>query len=256
MCINRIHLFTDFIKNHNFDISFKSKVMNKLNCIIIEDEPIAKLTIEKLCSNHELLQLNGSFASGLDAINYLKENPTDLLLLDVQMPDMKGWELLDQLAYIPIVIVISANKENAFDAFQYKVADFIEKPITQTLLNAALLKAYAQFEERKRLQSNREMYVKSNGKLVRIEFRSIYYVENLADYLKIVTEDSSHVIYCTLKQLESRLPSKYFLKIHRSYIINLSKIQFIQDNDVSVNNLLIPIARSQKSEFLDRLNIL
>lgn len=230
--------------------------MNSLSCIIIEDEILAKKSLENLCGKNDLLQVKSSFDNSTDALNFLKENPVDLIFLDIEMPDMKGWELLDKLSYTPIVIVISANKDYAFDAFQYKVADFIEKPISLVTLDAALLKANAQYESRKLLRNNNEMYIKANGKLVRVEFAEISYIENLADYVKIYTSDSNYVIYCTMKHLESRLPSTTFLKIHRSYIINLSKIQFIEDNDVSIDGKLIPIARSQKTEFLERLNML
>lgn len=230
--------------------------MKELTCIVVEDEPISRKSLENLCNKNELLNLKGGFENGTKALEFLKDNPVDLLLLDIEMPDMKGWELLDSLSYIPLVIVISANKEYAYDAFQYKVADFIPKPISPISLNLALAKATEQYENRKKLQNNNEMYIKANGKLVRIEFASILFIENLADYVKIYTTQSSHVIYCTMKHLENRLPSDRFMKIHRSYIINLSKIEYIEDTDLSVNGRLIPIARSQKSELLEKLNLL
>jgi DNA-binding LytR/AlgR family response regulator len=230
--------------------------MGILNCVIIEDEILSRKSLENLCSKNEKLNVQGSFENGKDALDYLHENPVELLFLDIEMPDMKGWELLDSLSYIPLVVVISANKEYAYDAFKYNVTDFIEKPISVANLNAALLKVNEQHEARKKMQSNKEMYIKANGKLVRIEFDQIMYIENLADYVKICLANTSHVIYCTMKHLESRLPSKDFMKVHRSYIINMSKINFIEDNDISIDNKLIPIARSQKTELLDRLNLL
>ena len=230
--------------------------MKDLSCIVVEDEAITRKLLENLCKKNDLLSFKQSFENGTTAIEYLKENPVDLILLDVEMPDMKGWELLDSLSYIPLVIVISSNKEYAYDAFQYKVADFIPKPVTPATLDSALVKAMAQYENRKQLQSANEVYVKANGKLVRLDYNHIFYIENLADYVKIFTTQTNHVIYCTMKHLENRLPSDRFMKIHRSYIINLSKIEFIEDNDLSINGKLIPIARSQKSELLERLNLL
>jgi DNA-binding LytR/AlgR family response regulator len=129
------------------------------------------------------------------------------------------------LSYIPLVVVISANKEYAYDAFKYNVTDFIEKPISVTNLNAALLKVNEQHEARKRMQNNKEMNIKANGKLVRIEFNQLLYIENLADYVKIRLANTSHDIFFTMKLLESRLLSEDFMKVHRSSIINTSKIK-------------------------------
>lgn len=230
--------------------------MKELTCIVVEDEAISRRLLENICVKNESLSYKGGFENGTDAIAFLKENPVDLILLDVEMPDMKGWELLDSLSYTPLVIVISSNKEYAYDAFQYKVADFIPKPITLVSFNAAMVKVYEQYESRRVLQNTNEIYIKANGKLVRLELNSILFIENLADYVKIVTTQTSYVIYCTIKHLESRLPADRFMKIHRSYIINLSKIDFIEDNDLSINARLLPIARSQKSELLEKLNLL
>lgn len=230
--------------------------MKDLSCIVVEDEAITRKLLENLCKKNDILNFKQSFENGTTAIEYLKENPVDLILLDVEMPDMKGWELLDSLSYIPLVIVISSNKEYAYDAFQYKVADFIPKPVTQSTLDSALVKALSQHESRKQLQTASEIYVKANGKLVRLDFEHIYYIENLADYVKIFTTQTNHVIYCTMKHLESRLPSDRFMKIHRSYIINLNKIEYIEDSDLSIQGKLIPIARSQKAELLEKLNLL
>lgn len=230
--------------------------MNKMTCIIVEDEPLARKSLEKLCSTKDNIALKGTFENGQSALSFLKDNPVDLLFLDIEMPDMMGWELLDSLPYIPMVIVISANKEYAFDAFQYKVADFIQKPVSSNLLDAALQKVEVQAQSRVQLQNNNEIYIKSNGKLFRIELFKILYIENLADYVKIFTTETNHVIYCTMKHLEMRLPSSQFLKVHRSYIINLNRIEYVEDNDIFIAGKLIPIARSQKADFLDRLNLL
>lgn len=230
--------------------------MKQHTCIIVEDEPLSRKSLEKLCSKNENILLKGVFENGTSALEFLKENPVDLLFLDIEMPDMKGWELLDSLSYIPLVVVISANKEYAYDAFQYKVADFIPKPISSITLQNALLKVNEQYDNRKILQSSNDIFIKANGKLVRIAFNDLMYVENLADYVKIYTSKTSYVIYCTMKHLESRLPSEKFMKIHRSYIINLEKIEYIDDNEVFVHERIIPIARSQKSDLLEHLNLL
>jgi DNA-binding LytR/AlgR family response regulator len=116
--------------------------------------------------------------------------------------------------------------------------------------------AVNQYESRKQLQKSNEIYVKANGKLLRLDYDHIFYIENLADYVKIYTSNVNHVIYCTMKHLENRLPSNRFMKVHRSYIINLSKIEYIEDNDLNIQGKLIPIARSQKSELLEKLNLL
>jgi len=119
--------------------------------VIIEDEILSRKSLENLYSKNEKLNVQGSFENGKDALEFLHTNPIELLFLDIEMPDMKGWELLDSLSYIALVVVISANKEYAYDACKYNVTDFIEKPISVTNLNAALLKVNEQHEARKRM---------------------------------------------------------------------------------------------------------
>lgn len=229
----------------------------KLSCIIVEDDELATTLLSRWCQKHEDLELKGCFENGVSAIEFLKEESVDLVFLDIELSDMKGWELLDQLAYRPCVIVTSSNKDYAVEAFAYKVADFIQKPIAPAALDISIQKVMAQQKLRNSLQaSHKEVYIKSNGKLYRIEFDKIIYIENLADYVKVFTENGNHVIYCTMKHLEKRLPSSSFVKIHRSYIINMNKINFIEDNDVMIGDRLIPLARSQKLEFLEKLNML
>ena len=230
--------------------------MKELTCIVVEDEAISRRLLEKLCNKNDYLNLQGCFETGMQALEFLLDNPVDLILLDIEMPDMKGWELLDLITYTPLVIVISANKDYAYDAFQYKVADFIEKPLSSKRLDAALIKVTQQNEQRKLLRNKNEIYVKSNGKLIRLDYNSILYFESLSNYIKIVTLSSKFVIYCSIQHIENRLPSHLFYKIHRSYIINLTKIEFIEDNSVSINGNILNIARSQKTDFLERLNLL
>jgi len=231
----------------------------RITCIIIEDEIMARKSLEKLCEKSNDLNLIESFETAELAKQYLEESNVDLLLLDIEMPGMSGIELLDNIPYIPQVIFTTSNKEYAYDAYEYDVTDFLKKPITQARFLKAIEKA---IDRNRRLNSiaissaEHEMYVKADKKYIRIPVDSIQYFENVGDYVKVVSDIGAHVIYGSLKSIDQRITHPRFLKVHRSFIVNLGRVVDIEDNTLVIDQKVIPISRAHKPILMRSINLL
>lgn len=234
-----------------------------LRCIIVDDDLMARKNLERLCLKHEALQLNGVFESAVEALDFLEQQQQniDLVFLDVEMPEMSGIELLDRSSSSPMVVFTTGNAEYAIDAFEYRAIDFLKKPITQPRFEQAISKALEtsrkekELAERARARAN-EVYVRNDGRFHRISFDDILFFENIGDYVKVKTVHGQHIIYAALKNIEDKLDDPRFLKIHRSYIINLDKIRIIEESHLYIDKTLIPISRAHKSNLMNRLRIL
>ena len=238
-----------------------------MNCIIIDDEEIARVIIEKLISNNKNLNLVASFNSPIEALKYLNQNSVDLIFLDIHMPAFTGFDLLQTLKNPPKVILISSHSNFALEAFEYNcVVDYLEKPMTQVRFDKAVDKA--------KLVSNTtiqnielpatpingdtksDLYVNIFKRLVKISFESINLIEAKGDYILIKTDKENYTVHSTLKKIEDKLPETIFLKVHRSFIINIKKIIDIEDSSVLIGKNVVPVSRSSKPELMKQLNLL
>ncbi|WP_020599091.1 LytR/AlgR family response regulator transcription factor [Spirosoma panaciterrae] len=228
-----------------------------LKCIIVDDELMARLSLQRLCEQHESLEVVAVCENATQALTILAEQPIDLIWLDVEMPGLSGFDLLDRLPVLPQVILTTIKTEYAFDAFQYQVTDYLKKPITQTRFKVAVEKVMTAMRknEQVRMVNDKAIFVKNDGRYVRVPYDSILYVENTGDYVKILTGQQSFVVYTTMKSLEEKLGGQ-FLRVHRSYIINLDKIVDIEETNLVVASKVIPISRANKPELMSRLNLL
>ena len=228
-----------------------------LTCIIVEDELMSRKSLQRLCEQNGLLELLSVFDNALSALDFLAEQEVDLIWLDVEMPGLTGFGLLEKLPSIPFVILTTSKIEYAFDAFQYNVTDYLKKPITLPRFNIAVEKVLDLHTRAKaNLDDGRqEIYIKTDGRYIRLPFETISYVENTGDYVKIFTATHTHIVYTTMKYLEEKLGTQ-FLRVHRSYIVHLGKIVDIEDNTLVVSNKVIPISRANKPELMNRLNLL
>ena len=184
-----------------------------LKTVIIDDEKIAIKSLENLCKKISTLDLKASFVDPIEALSYVTKESIDLILLDIEMPELTGLELLDKLLSLPQVIFTTSNKEYAYEAFEYEVTDFIKKPITKDRFLKSIQKAIS------RDSNLKEIYVRVDGRLVRITIDDILYFENVGDYVKVITTDKVHVINIALKHLHVKLNHPRLLKVHRSYIV-------------------------------------
>lgn len=232
--------------------------MQKLTCSIVEDDLISLKVIESMAEKTGLLKVEKTFTAPIEASNWLVANPVDILFLDMEMPELNGLDLLKTLARKPAVIVISGNAGFAIDAFEVSVVDYLLKPV----------KDYARFLQAvnkamslvnvvgKDITTGSNLFVKVDSLLQKIQIAEILWVEAAGDYIKIQTNDRSFMVYSTLKNIADKLPSNQFIRIHRSYIVNLSKISNIDATNLEVNKKIFPISASYRDELLNKINVL
>lgn len=228
-----------------------------LNCIIVDDDLMARKALEKLCEKSELLNTIGICKDAKEALNLLSKEIIDLIFLDIEMPEITGIEFLEHAVSLPQVIFTTSKTEYAFEAFNYQVTDYLKKPITYPRFQQAVEKAYAIHEKNNAYKSNaQEVYVREDGRFVRIPFDHILYFENVGDYIRVKTVSGSHIIHGTLKSIAAKLENPQFLKVHRSFIVNLSKIKDIEENTLVIEKKVIPISRANKPVLMGKLNLL
>ncbi len=227
--------------------------------ILVEDNPMEAAVIEQYCQNYDQLELVNKFTTGEEVFSFLGQNEIDLMFLDIEMPDMTGIELMDKLPYFPQIIITTSNKEYAYDAFEYEVVDFLKKPIPLPRFQKTVEKVISNHELRNKValeSAATELYVKTDGKYIRVPYSDILYFENVGDYIKVITNTGMHIIYGALKSLAERLSYPRFLKVHRSFIVNLDKIVDIEDNTLVIGKKVIPISRAHKPIIMNSINII
>ena len=234
-----------------------------MNCIIVDDDSTAKLIVAELCSKYENIYILADFSNAIDAIKFVNVNEVDLVFLDIHMPSFSGFDFIQTLKNPPKIILTTSDKNFALEAFEYQsVVDYLVKPIELDRFQKAIDKL-----DRFMLNSvsssppnesnqKKELYVNVDRRFVKINLSDINVVEAKGDYIRIKMDDKNHIVHSTLKKIEEKLPDDIFLKVHRSFIINLSKIVDIEDNSVLINQDVIPVSRSNRKELMERLNLL
>lgn len=226
-----------------------------LRCVIVEDLKVAAEYLAKCCEKSGNIEVVERFSNVADALEYLNENPVDLIFLDVEMPEATGFELLDQLVYLPKVILTTSKPEYAYSAFEYKVIDFLKKPYTYQRFTEAIGKLNT-LESPKQAPVADHLFIKSDGKLIRLDIADILFIESMGDYVKFVTKDKKYISHHTIKNLEEKVSKQHFIKVHRSYMVNISRIDDIRENFIYIQGNEIPVSKSLKPEILKRLNII
>lgn len=230
-----------------------------MKAIIVEDELMARKALENLCRKVDWLEVTGSFEDAASALDLVNEGNVELMFLDIELPGMSGLEFLEQLPYIPQVVFTTSNTDYAYEAYQYDVTDFLKKPITQHRFLKAIEKIELREHQLKAIASAsaaHEIYIKTEGKLVRLPFEDILYFENVGDYVKVVTCKENHLIHGSLKAIDQRIQNPRFIKVHRSYIVNMDKIKDIEDNTLVIDSRVIPISRAHKPILLRSISFL
>ena len=236
-----------------------------MNCIIIDDEATSRTIIGELCSSYKNLNVVEVFSNAIEAIKYLNQNKTDLIFLDIHMPDFNGFDFIRTLKDPPFIILTTSDAEFAIQAFEYDcIVDYIVKPIKPERFKKSIQKVEVKLNEKvtatttekEKLQTVDYFYVNINKRLIKIDIQSIYLVEAKGDYIYLKTDNKNYTVHSTLKKIEEKLPDHMFLKIHRSYIININKIIDIEDNSVLIEKDIVPVSRSNRPELMKRLNLL
>ncbi|HXD94667.1 MAG TPA: LytTR family DNA-binding domain-containing protein [Bacteroidia bacterium] len=234
-----------------------------MNCIIVDDNKMARTALKKLIEQVDFLNFKEECSSPVDAFNYLQENSTDLFFLDIEMPGMTGIELIKNLSIEkrPIIILITSKTEYAVEAFELNVADYIVKPVTMPRLLTALAKAKDLFDNKeKKIEPNQKdkeyIFVRSNAVLTKIKIIEITYIQALGDYVNIFTADKRYTVHITLKGMEDNLPVEKFYRLHRSYLIALDHIDKVEEGTAFIGKHPIPIGEQFKKELLKKLNLI
>ena len=232
-----------------------------MDCFIIDDEQMARDSLKWHCSKIDTLNIKGEFSNPIEAMEELEKNCPDLIFLDIHMPELTGIELLKNLTMKPKVILTTTDSSFALDSYEYDVVDYLIKPFNFPRFLKAYNKVIGQIEQVKHQsppenETANELYVNINKKLIRIPVGEVLFVEACGDYAKIKTSDSNHVVHTTMKKIIDKLPQDKFQKVHRSFIVNLSKIVDIQDNSILIEDKVIPVSRSNKQALLKRLNMI
>ncbi|GAB2799907.1 LytTR family DNA-binding domain-containing protein [Rhabdobacter roseus] len=218
---------------------------------------MARQLLEHLCAKRPELTVAGVCSSAEEALQILDRQRVELLFLDVEMPGMTGLQLLDLLPYTPHVVMTTSKTEYAFDAFQYQVVDYLKKPVTLPRFSQAVDKVLELLKSAtSQAPSPTDIYVRSDGRFIRLSLDDVLYIENIGDYVKIRTVNQSHVVHTTMKNLEEKLDPKRFLRVHRTFIVNLGRIVDIEENTLVISDKVIPISRANKAELMNRLTIL
>lgn len=232
----------------------------KLDCIIIDDEPLAIDVIAEHVEKTDFLSLKKSFTNPVQAFNYLLENRIDVIFIDIQMPDLSGIDLIKKLEYKPCVIFTTAYDQYALEGFKVDAIDYLLKPVDYPEFLKAVNKAKKWIlanNEIKSIKTDQEfLFIKSEYKIIRIELNSIKYIEGMSEYVRIHRENAKAIMsLLSLKMLQEQLPSEKFMRVHKSYIVNLNKISEIENNNILFdNNCIIPVSKMYREDFLAYVN--
>lgn len=230
-----------------------------LRCLVVDDDPLAMQVLVNCIGNTDFLTLAGTCGSAVEATSFLRSTPIDLLFLDVEMPQMSGLELVPLLPQPPPqVVLVTSHRKFAVEAFDLAVADYLVKPVSyarflqaaQTAQAAAAARLAPAPDE----QDSAFTFVKVDSKLVRINFDEVKYVEAVGDYVNILVGSRKLLIYSTMKAIEDKFPAQYFLRVHRSHLVNIDFIDAIEDNSVVVGDKYFPIGKTYAAEVSRRLN--
>ena len=228
----------------------------KIQSIIVEDLQVAADFLKRFCEKCGVVDVMHHFLNAEDALHYLKDNVVDLIFLDVEMPGVSGFELLDQLVYTPQVILTTSKTEYAYNAFQYNVTYYLKKPFTYQRFLEAIQKVSKKSEQENGNAEQDHLFIKSDGKLIRLHNDDILFIESMGDYVKFITPSKKYITHNTIKNLETKVNPQVFMKVHRSYIVNFTKINDIQENVLFINGNMIPISKTHKSGVMQKINII
>ena len=232
-----------------------------IRCIAIDDEPLALRQIADYIKRTSFLELTAQCENALQATKLMEDNPIDLMFVDINMPDLSGMDFVKTLDNPPKIVFVTAYSEYALEGFRVDAIDYLLKPISyaEFLKSANKVKSWFDNNQPKsdEVKSNKEfLFIKSDYKILRINFEDIKYIEGMSEYIKIHLSNSKPVMtLLSMKSIEEKLPADRFMRVHRSYIVNLSKISVIERNRIVFDEkVYIPVSEQYKSKFQEYLD--
>ena len=220
----------------------------KINCLIIDDEPASQDVLKKFISDISWMEIKGICNNAIEAIEIVEKERIDVLFLDINMPKLSGLSFYKSLHNPPLVIFTTAYSEYAVDGFNLNAVDYLLKPFSFD-------RFYQSVEKVRNIvnKNSNQLVLKSDKKLFLVQLDDILYVESLGDYIKVHTSNQNLVVYKTMNAILSSLPEDKFFRVHKSFIINLEKISYVEGNQIAIDNNKIPIGQKYKSIFLDTI---
>lgn len=236
-----------------------------MNCIAIDDEPLALNIIEDFTGKIDFVNLTARCTSAIEAVNILQNNDIDLIFLDIQMPHITGLEFVKTLENPPMIIFTTAYSDYALNGFELNAIDYLIKPVSFERFFKAVYKAYDLYNLKKKNLENYVatapntmqagyLLVKVEYSTVKIDVENILYIEGVKDYVKIRIHEKSYITKSTMKNIEEHLSKKLFVRVHKSFIVAISKIKVIENNRIIIDEKRIPIGSQYKQNFMDILN--
>lgn len=230
-----------------------------MKALIVDDNDIARTTLAHLAKQVSNLKIVNEYSNTIEAYNHLQNNQVDLIFLDIEMPEMTGIELTKNLSGKDIIIIFtSSNKDYALEAFELNIADYILKPVMPARFLQAVSKAQSILESRKEdveVTKDEFLFVRDSSITRRLKLDDIFYAEALGDYVKFYTREKMFAIHGKMKTAEERLPKDLFIRVHRSYIVSIGKIDTLQDGGIMINGKFIPVADAYRKALNTRMNV-
>ena len=230
-----------------------------MKALIVDDNDIARTTLAHLAKQIPNLTIVSEFSNAIDAYNHLQSNHVDLIFLDIEMPEMTGIELTKNLSGKDIIIIFTtSNKDYALEAFELNIADYILKPVMPARFLQAVSKAQSILESRienVEVTKDEFLFVRDSNITRRLKLDDIFYAEAMGDYVKFYTREKMFAIHGKMKTAEERLPKEDFIRVHRSYIVSVGKIDTLQDGGIMINGKFIPVADAYRKALNTRMNV-
>lgn len=226
-----------------------------IRCLIVDDEPLSLDILEKYIQDIPSLDLAGKCLDAFEAMEQLKTTPVDLLFLDINMPKLSGINMVKSMSNLPEVIFTTAYPDYAVEGFELEVLDYLVKPISFERFLKAVSKTQAKLQKDNDRVKSSFIMIKSNKKLYKVPFSKIKYIQSLGDFVKIFTPEKVYISSETLKNIVQHIPTSDFIRIHKSYIISINSIQYIEGNQVKIGEVNLPIGPTYKEKLLQILDI-
>jgi len=227
--------------------------MNRYNCIIVDDEPLAQNVLKKYIGEHPTLELIAVCNDALEAQSILTQQNIDLIFLDINLPKLSGINFIKTLLRPPLVIFTTAYPEFAVEGFELNAVDYLLKPFSFERFLKAVNKVFEKLNTTNQSNDGNKaafIFLKADKKIHKVDLDSIHFIEAIGDYMKVVTDTGQLIINETMKKLQEELPVKSFIRVHKSFIISRNKIKFIEGNYVQVADKSIPIGATYRNEVL------
>ncbi len=227
-----------------------------MRCLIVDDDEMSRKLLVAMCAQLEDIEIVSVCENAMQALPLLEKEEIDLIFLDVEMPEMTGLDMVKNVTRLPQIIFVTSKQEYAVEAFEHRVTDYIQKPVQFPRLVKAIDRA-REVKGKRLTDDSNELYVRVDGKLVRLDLKEVLYIESIGDYVIFHTEKKEKfIVHSTLKNIDDKITNPKFLKVHRSFIVNLSKIIDIQETNLVIKDKVIPISRAHRPVLMNHIKTL